>query len=125
MHSLIDPQAMKEADCWIMSDPGGLPGFKAALASFNSNFTKTMKPFEIGEHLANFGLLYLAATTHGGHDEIFRDSMRDECVSPPLAIGRRYGIGKRRHESWKKFMQASATPPHTRLYSRLTLFFDL
>ena len=108
-------QAMKEADCWIIANPGGLHGFKQALDSFNSRLPPSIKPYDLGEHLANYGLLYLAATIHGGHSEIFRDSMKEQCIRPPLCIGRRYGIGKRRHETWKKHMQASASLYHTTL----------
>ena len=91
---------------WTQASLGFFP-FAAAIID--------QKPYDLGEHLANYGLLYLAATTHGGHSEIFRDSMKEPCIRPPLCIGRRYGIGKRRHETWKKHMQASASLYHTTL----------
>jgi len=97
-------EAMKEIDCWLIAQPRGKAGFEAALTSMNKRLPPSLPAFDLGEHLLHFGYLYLAATTHGGHETIFHDKMKPGIVTPPMAIGRRYGIGKRRHENWKKHM---------------------
>ena len=87
-----------------------MPGIQARVVQLNANLPPSHKKYTIGTHLLHCGIEYLICQTDGGLEEVFRDKPGKYCLKQPIAAGRRFGAGRRRHETWRRYFSLTVTP---------------